>query len=186
MNPPSMECQLRGLPRMSERIAPDPLPAPSLGRRLRLFLKRTLNSGLKRRLKRLSNRLLNARVLSKTKGGAVDSLEERSTLNLKAGTVVRVKTLKEIQATLSFWKELKGCGFLREMWPYCGTTQRVLKPVERFVDERDYQVKQTRGVVLLEGAICQGTELYGRCDRSCFYFWREEWLEEVEQKGGNA
>jgi len=26
---------------------------------------------------------------------------------------------------------------------------------------------------------CQGTSDYGRCDRSCFYFWREEWLEKI-------
>jgi hypothetical protein len=51
--------------------------------------------------------------------------------------------------------------------------------VERFVDERDYRVKKASGVVLLEGSLCQGTELYGPCDRSCFFFWREEWLEKV-------
>jgi hypothetical protein len=27
--------------------------------------------------------------------------------------------------------------------------------------------------------MCQGTKDFGRCDRSCFFFWREEWLEKL-------
>jgi hypothetical protein len=98
---------------------------------------------------------------------------------LEAGDVVRVRSESEIEATLSAWGELKGCAFMAGMRPYCGTRQRVLKPVRRFVDERDYQVKQCKGLVILEGLMCQGTAVFGRCDRACFYFWREEWLEKV-------
>jgi hypothetical protein len=103
-----------------------------------------------------------------------------TTTSLKAGDLVRIRSREEIQATLDYWKELKGCLFFPEMWAYCGTTQRVLKPVRRIVDERDYQVKKCKGVVLLEEAICEGTELFGSCDRSCFFFWREEWLEKID------
>jgi hypothetical protein len=60
------------------------------------------------------------------------------------------------------------------MWQYCGTTQRVLQSMEHFLDERDYKVKKVKGIVLLEGVIYQGTPVFGRCDRSCFLFWREE------------
>ncbi len=94
--------------------------------------------------------------------------------------MVRVRSEEEIKASLSAWGELKGCLFMDAQRQYCGTTQRVLKPVERFVDERDYRVKKAKGVVLLEGIICGGTPDYGRCDRACFYFWREEWLEQVD------
>jgi hypothetical protein len=69
-----------------------------------------------------------------------------------------------------------------EMAEFCGTTQRVLKPMNRFVDERDLRVKKSGGIILLEGLMCQGTAEFGRCDRSCFYFWREEWLEKVARK----
>jgi hypothetical protein len=69
-----------------------------------------------------------------------------------------------------------------EMAQYCGTTQRVLKPMKRFVDERDLLVKKSRGIILLEGVMCQGTAEFGNCDRSCFVFWREEWLEKTEEK----
>lgn len=46
--------------------------------------------------------------------------------------------------------------------------------MEHFLDERDYKVKKVKGIVLLEGVIYQGTPVFGRCDRSCFLFWREE------------
>lgn len=98
----------------------------------------------------------------------------------KAGDQVRVRPYEEIAATIDQWSELRGCKFMPEMREYCGTTQRVFKSVERMVDERDYKVKKVKGVLLLEGLVCGGTESYGRCDRACFYFWREEWLERVE------
>jgi hypothetical protein len=97
------------------------------------------------------------------------------------GDKVFVRPKDQIQATLNYWNESQGCSFLPEMWKYCGTIQRVLKPVKRFVDERDCRVKKVKGVYLLEDVICQGFELYGECDRACFYFWREEWLERVTE-----
>jgi len=101
-------------------------------------------------------------------------------VSLAAGDLVRVRSEEEIRATLNAWNELKGCMFMDAQRQYCSTTQRVLKPVERFVDERDYRVKKAKGVVLLDGLICEGTPDYGRCDRACYYFWREEWLEKID------
>jgi hypothetical protein len=92
---------------------------------------------------------------------------------------VRIRSKEEIRATLDNWNQRRGCSFLDEMWPYCGTQQRVFKRVERFLDERDYLTKRCKGIVLLEGLICEGTKYFGPCDRSCFYFWREEWLEKM-------
>ena len=98
---------------------------------------------------------------------------------MQAGDLVRVRTREQIEATFDGENELRGCLFMSEMWPYCDTEQRVLKRVERFLDERTYQVRTTSGIVLLEGIICQGTDYPQGCDRSCFFFWREEWLEEL-------
>ena len=98
---------------------------------------------------------------------------------LAAGDWVQVRSQEEIEATLDQWQELKGCAFLDNMWAYCGTIQQVLQPMERFLDERDYKVKKCRGVVLLEGVICRGTPVFGRCDRCCHLFWRVEWLEKI-------
>jgi len=107
--------------------------------------------------------------------------ETHSTVALVPGDLVRVRSRQEIQATLNRWNQLKGCAFMEEMWPYCGTIQRVLRRVERFLDERDYLVKRCKGIVLLAGVICEGTKDFGPCDRCCFYFWREEWLEKLEE-----
>ena len=95
------------------------------------------------------------------------------------GDLVRVRSREEILSTLDPFKELKGCAFLPDMYQYCGTQQRVLKSMKTFLDERDYKVKKVRGVILLENVICNGTPSFGPCDRCCFLFWREEWLEKI-------
>ena len=100
--------------------------------------------------------------------------------SLKIGDRVRVRSKEEIRATLNPFKELKGCAFLPEMYQFCGTEQRVLQVMERFLDERDYKVKKVSGMVLLENVICRGTPVFGRCDRCCHLFWRVEWLEKLE------
>lgn len=101
-------------------------------------------------------------------------------LNLVAGEMVRVRSWEEIQKTLDYRNDYKGCGFMAGMKKYCDTTQRVMKRVERFVDERDLRLHKTSGIVILEGLTCNGDERFGVCDRSCFFFWREEWLERLE------
>jgi len=98
---------------------------------------------------------------------------------LQPGDRVRVRSLDEIRATLDHWSKLKGCSFLREMEPYCGTVRTVRKRVRRFLTENDYLVKKSAGIVLLDDVFCEGTKDFGACDRSCFYFWREEWLEKL-------
>ena len=95
---------------------------------------------------------------------------------LKPGDQVRIRSEEEITATLDSQRKLKGCNFVEAMKPYCGTIQRVLKPMERFVDEQDQRVKLCKGLVLLEGVMCDGFTMAGRCDKCCFLFWREEWL----------
>lgn len=95
------------------------------------------------------------------------------------GDLVRVRSREEIFSTLDPFKELKGCAFLPDMYQYCGTQQRVLRSMRYFMDERDYKLKKARGVILLENVICNGTPTFGECDRCCFLFWREEWLEKI-------
>jgi hypothetical protein len=53
--------------------------------------------------------------------------------------------LKEIAATLNR-QNTQGCSFAPEMAQFCGTTQKVLKPVERFVDERDMRIKKKKAL----------------------------------------
>lgn len=170
------QCQVHGVPRLSEGNVPMERRSP-LGW-AKLWLKRRLGHQQKRALKKRIS-ALTGWIAARKAGGreAIAPAAAVAAPKLEAGDRVRVKSLEEIESTLGDWHELKGCAFMPEMRPYCGSVQRVFKPVKRFVDERDYQVKKCKDVYLLEGAICQGTADYGRCDRSCFYFWRTEWLE---------
>lgn len=175
----SNQCQIHGVARLSEGNV-------TMGRRsplgwARLWLKRRLSHQQKRALKKRISALTRLAPVPKSRSReTVAPAAAAAAPKLEAGDRVRVKSLEEIEATLGDWHELKGCAFMPEMRPYCGTVQRVFKPVKRFVDERDYQVKKCRDVYLLDGAICEGTADYGRCDRSCFYFWRSEWLEKCD------
>ena len=157
-------CQSVSLAAMSERLSTFQITT-QYGLRLRRALRRRVNY-LYSRIARPSDKAATPAHLAATPAGQP----------LRAGQLVRVRSREEILATLDAWYFLKGCGFMGEMWQYCGTEQRVLKPVRRFLDERDYRVKKSRGIVLLEGLTCEGTRDYGPCDRNCYYFWREEWL----------
>ena len=172
-------CQIHCLQYVTEGDIP--IRPESLRKRAKLAFKRRLGHRSKRQIKRLSNRV--SLWFNGDRGRNKDALPttqaKAPTASFKAGDMVRVRSPEEIAATLNMWGELKGCGFLAEMWRYCDTTQRVLKPVERFLDERDYQMKKTKGLILLEGIMCEGTADYGRCDRACYFFWREEWLEKI-------
>jgi hypothetical protein len=147
--------------------------------RIKRVLKRRLSIRAQKKIKDSISSALD--LLDRSLGTAKKSeipLNTQQSQRLKAGDLVRVRSREEIQATLDRWRALKGCGFLGEMAGYCGTNQRVLKRVERFIDERDYRLKKASGIVLLDGVICSGN---GKCDRCCFFFWREEWLEKLDR-----
>jgi hypothetical protein len=173
-------CQIPCLPKMAEGNAEfDPQP---LDKRFKRALARPWNYYIKKYLKRTITLFKGWYTKINRKDNSSTVGEDKLVMiHLKSGDWVRVRSLEEIQNTLNPFKELKGCAFLEDMKQYCGTEQRVLKVMERFLDERDYQVKKVKGIVLLEGVYCQGTPVFGRCDRSCLSFWREEWLEKVPE-----
>jgi hypothetical protein len=140
---------------------------------------------LKRILKRRWRYMVNFIHEAEHAKGSINCYGEKQSFaqTLESRDLVRVRSREDIQATLDRWNQLKGCSFMEEMWLYCGTIQRVYKKVERFMDERDYLVKRCKGIVLLEGVMCEGTKDFGQCDRSCFYFWKEEWLEKLHDPG---
>jgi hypothetical protein len=168
-------CQLPCIPKFSTGVADDP------DKSFLLSFKRSLaypwNTYVKKMLKRLYYKFTpSARESSRQ--DAVKAFTHENPLN--KGDMVRVRLKEEIMSTLDPFKELKGCAFLPEMHQYCSTEQRVFKVMERFMDERDYKLKKTRGLILLENNFCTGTPVFGKCDRSCFLFWREEWLEKIQ------
>ncbi|HVX41504.1 MAG TPA: hypothetical protein VHB25_18235 [Gemmatimonadaceae bacterium] len=103
---------------------------------------------------------------------------------LAAGDRVRVRSRAEIAATLDASGVCDGMTFLDVvMEKYCGRTFTVRGRVNRFFDERNWKMLKLRDAVLLDGAFCEpprsaGVDWAG-CDRSCFLFWKEAWLERV-------
>lgn len=175
-NETQLDCQIANV----HFLAEGPQETVPLIKAVRLMIRKILGPRRVRKIKLSVNNFLNwvARFRgrrTKPPGPIVRS----STTTLSAGDLVRVRSKEEIGATLNHWDQLKGCSFAPEMEQYCDTTHRVLKPVKRFIDERDLKIRKTKGIVLLDGIICQGVSTIGRCDRNCFYFWREEWLEKI-------
>jgi hypothetical protein len=169
-------CQIPLLPQLAEGPAPMP-PQPFKLRFKRTFAK-AWNYQVKPRLKKIY-KWWDGKFAEKVPAAAVAPLPIPE---LKAGDRVRVRSKEEILASLNRFKELKGNAFLDNMWQYCGQEFRVLKVMERFLDERDYKVKKVRNLILLENVICHGTTVFGQCDRCCHLFWRAEWLEKLEAK----
>ena len=111
------------------------------------------------------------------------------TLDLKPGEWVRVKGHKEILATVDRYNRNRGMCFVADQVPYCGRTFRVLKRVHQIIDERSGRmIKMKTPAVLLEGAICGGryTDFCLFCPRSTHPYWREIWLERIEEKNVNG
>jgi hypothetical protein len=175
-----LNCQIPCLQQVSKGLAE--VPTESLRRRIKLMIKRRLSPSRERAFKNRTNDLMN-RLCKLTERSTKPStpLGKAVSAPLETGDWVGIRSLPEIEATLNQWRQLKGCTFMPEMAEYCGTTRRVLKPMRRFVDERDLRVKKSNGIILLEGVMCKGTAEFGSCDRSCFVFWREEWLQKIDQ-----
>lgn len=136
--------------------------------------------------KRIPRWTKNRAHLIKHKVGSIVAKKERTkmqehSLNLKAGDIVRVRSKEEILQTLDGWRRFQGCTFMSEMWEYCGGTYRVLKKVNHILDERDMKIKKCKDMVILDGLICPGSWPFKECDRCCFLFWKEAWLEKVSK-----
>ena len=111
-------------------------------------------------------------------GGRLDRTPDGA-LGLRPGELVRVKSKEEIVATLDRGNRNRGLSFDPEMLWYCGRQARVLRRVERVVDERTGRLlRLPRACIVLEGVTCRGA--YHRCcPRADYPYWREVWLERV-------
>ena len=138
--------------------------------------------GARRRLRRYAARL---GLVSAPPAEAAER-PPKAPLGLKAGDRVRVRPLAEIEATLDDQDCLGGLNFMPAMADFCGDSFRVFKPVHLVYDECGKVMRKVRHCVILEGVICDGSRQWHKegCDRSCFYFWKEQWLER-ETAGGD-
>jgi glycosyltransferase involved in cell wall biosynthesis len=102
------------------------------------------------------------------------------TLDLQPGERVRVKSKQEIVATLDVNNSNRGLSFDPEMLWYCGREARVLRRVERLIDEPTGKLlRLKRPCIVLEGVTCRG-EYHRCCPRADYPYWREIWLERME------
>ena len=107
-------------------------------------------------------------------------------LDLQQGELVRVKSKKEIEATLDERNHNRGLFFDGEMVPYCGRTARVRARVERLIDERSGKMIEIGSdCIMLDGVVCQA-DYHRFCPRGIYSYWREIWLERVEDPTGNG
>lgn len=104
-------------------------------------------------------------------------------LNLQPGELVEIKSKAEILETLDINNRNRGLLFDVEMVPYCGGTYRVLRRVERILNEKTGRMLTLpNNCIILEGVVCRGCLSRNRlfCPRSIYPYWHEVWLRRIE------
>src|SRR6185312_3642468 len=102
-----------------------------------------------------------------------------TSLQLKAGEPVEVRSKEEILATLDENGCLEGLPFMPEMLEFCGRRLRVFKRAHKTCDTIDNTGgRWVANAVHLEGSRCGG-EAHGGCQAECLIFWKEAWLKRV-------
>ena len=100
-------------------------------------------------------------------------------LNLRPGELVEVKSKDEIVQTLDTTNRNRGMTFDPEMLKYCGRQARVLRRVERIIDEKTGRMLDLRSpCIILEDVICT-SDYHRLCPRGIYPYWREIWLRRV-------
>ncbi len=103
-------------------------------------------------------------------------------LNLQPGELIEVRSKEEILQTIDEKQRNRGLWFDVEMTPYCGRRHRVLRRVDRIINEKTgLMMRLPSDCLILEGVTCGG--LYSKdrlfCPRSIYPYWREVWLKRV-------
>jgi hypothetical protein len=120
-----------------------------------------------------------------TRSGSIEMGQPTPTqvLNLQPGELVRVKPLEEILRTVNRSGQNRGMFFDKEMVPYCGGEYRVLKRVSKIINEKTGKMQEMKTpCIVLDSVVCQARYSNCRlfCPRSIYAYWREIWLERVQ------
>jgi len=180
-----MDCQLEILPQAGRKLSLRERAAMRVGKFVH-YVGLTVK-------KLIRDPMLLVRKLQRVSGVRKEDVAPRPTSAvspsppLRPGDRVRVRSSEEIRATLDEHGRFEGLGYMRQvMDPFCGRTLRVKKPVRLFFDERLQKLCKLRRVVILEGVYCEPPREikadWGGCDRACFLFWKEAWLERIDDK----
>ena len=113
--------------------------------------------------------------------GRADGKTPTAQLDLQPGELVRIKSKEEIVRTLDTKRLNRGMGFEEEMARSCGRTARVIRRVDRCIDEKTGRMLTMKNsCIVLEGVVCGGV-YHGNCPREFLPFWRKIWLDRVNE-----
>jgi hypothetical protein len=113
-------------------------------------------------------------------GSATSESAGPAPLDLQPGEIVEIKSKEEIFATVDENDETQGLRFDGEMLKYCGRRARVLRRMEKIIDEKTGRMLTIKkDTVILDGVICRG-DYHRSCPRAIYPYWREAWLRRVE------
>ena len=177
------------------RAAPECLPLRNLGQYVQDVrsgnvgvpaVQRAFFVGLFNRFQSYSTRILPQRLWFRgglrwgfLKGTAIKTPTGRT--DLQPGELVRIKSKEDILKTLNGDLLNRGMGFDEEMARYCGREARVLRRVDRCIDEKTGRLLHMKNpCIVLEDTICAGA-YNANCPRAFYSFWREIWLERVAE-----
>src|SRR6266545_2112494 len=103
-----------------------------------------------------------------------------TSLDLRVGDVVEVRSPEEIRATLDENGELESLPFMPEMLKYCGRRMTVQKVAHKACDTLTRGgIRRMENAVHLTGARCDGAG-HGGCQAACLIYWKNAWLRKVE------
>jgi hypothetical protein len=117
--------------------------------------------------------------------GLADGKTPAELLNLQPGELVEIRSKDEIMRTLNNGgNRNRGLSFDVEMVPYCGKIFRVLRRIERIVnDKTGKMIRLPTACIILDGVTCSGCLSMNRlfCPRSIYPYWHEIWLKRVDK-----
>jgi hypothetical protein len=114
--------------------------------------------------------------------GTLDGKTPVAATELRAGDLVRVRELPEIEATLDRRNRNRGLLFDPEMTPFCGETHRVQAKIKQIINERTGEMMALEDSWILDGVVCEARYSDRRiaCPRAIPAYWRTCWLERIE------
>jgi hypothetical protein len=107
-------------------------------------------------------------------------------LDLEPGERVRIKPKEEIVKTLHRTGDNRGLYFDVEMSRYCGSVVTVRRSVTKIIDEATGKMRHMKQpCIALEGVVCRSeySDCRLMCPREFPAYWREIWLERVQDGG---
>ena len=144
-----------------------------------------------RRLREISHRVLVGGEIPDVQGAVpAGQPTPAGRIDLKAGERVRIKAKSEIIQTIREGNNSnRGLSFDQEMVRYCGSVATVHSSVTNIINEDTGEmVSMKQPCIILDGVVCMGEYSQCRlmCPRQLPTFWRELWLERVDEQNAES